>query len=175
DPTHLDSHQHVHRGEPARSALLAAARALGVPLRHFCPGVRHCGDFYGQTAGGEPFPEGIAVERLTAILAALPPGVTELACHPGAADGLASMYRAPRAVWRRCTARRGPSRSGRCATRACGGPWRGTESPSARSAACRRARPFARRGEARPADERTPAHLAPSIFRSAYAAAPRTA
>jgi predicted glycoside hydrolase/deacetylase ChbG (UPF0249 family) len=95
-PTHLDSHQHVHRREPARSAVLAAGRALGVPVRHFCPGVRYCGEFYGQQAG-RPFPEGIAVERLLAILAALPPGVTELSCHPGDAVGLDTMYRAERA------------------------------------------------------------------------------
>lgn len=31
------------------------------------------------------------------ILAALPPGVTELACHPGLDDGLHSTYRSERA------------------------------------------------------------------------------
>src|SRR5262245_29538363 len=33
DPTHLDSHQHVHREEPLRSLAAAAAERLGVPLR----------------------------------------------------------------------------------------------------------------------------------------------
>jgi predicted glycoside hydrolase/deacetylase ChbG (UPF0249 family) len=96
-PTHLDSHQHVHRSGPARSAVWQAARALGVPVRHFCPGVRHCGDFYGQTGDGQPFPEGVTVERLLVILAGLPAGVTELACHPGDGEGLDSMYRTERA------------------------------------------------------------------------------
>jgi predicted glycoside hydrolase/deacetylase ChbG (UPF0249 family) len=35
---------------------------------------------------------------LIEILAALPPGVTELACHPGLDDGLQSTYRSERAV-----------------------------------------------------------------------------
>src|SRR5262245_13398039 len=34
-PTHLDSHQHLHRHEPIRSVLRRAADELGVPLRHF--------------------------------------------------------------------------------------------------------------------------------------------
>ena len=35
NPTHIDSHQHVHTEEPVRSVLLKMARRLGVPLR-FC-------------------------------------------------------------------------------------------------------------------------------------------
>src|SRR5947208_2177006 len=40
DPTHLDAHQHVHREEPARSALLAMGRSLAVPVRGESPAVR---------------------------------------------------------------------------------------------------------------------------------------
>jgi len=97
DPTHLDSHQHVHRTEPVCSALAAAARRLAVPLRQVTPGVRHCGSFYGQTAEGQPFPEGISRERLLRILSELPPGVTELGCHPGEGGNLDSAYRDERA------------------------------------------------------------------------------
>jgi predicted glycoside hydrolase/deacetylase ChbG (UPF0249 family) len=97
-PTHLDSHQHVHREEPVRSVLIGLACDLGVPLRHFSPGVRYCGTFYGQTAKGLPFPEGIRVEALIQTLASLPPGVTELGCHPGEGDDLDSMYSHERAV-----------------------------------------------------------------------------
>jgi predicted glycoside hydrolase/deacetylase ChbG (UPF0249 family) len=97
DPTHLDSHQHVHREEPARSALRGMARRCVVPLRHFSPGIRYCGSFYGQTGKGEPIPEAISVETLIGVLSALPPGVTELACHPGYAEGLESMYQQERA------------------------------------------------------------------------------
>jgi predicted glycoside hydrolase/deacetylase ChbG (UPF0249 family) len=96
-PTHLDSHQHVHREEPVRGILLRMAHDLGVPLRHFSPEVSYCGDFYGQTGKGLPWPEAISVESLLGILTTLPPGVTELACHPGSGDDLDSMYRAERA------------------------------------------------------------------------------
>ena len=95
-PSHLDSHQHVHRQEPVRSVLAGVARDLGVPLRHFSA-VRYCGDFYGQTAQGQPFPQGVGVPWLLGVLAALPPGATELACHPGEAGAVDSMYRDERA------------------------------------------------------------------------------
>jgi predicted glycoside hydrolase/deacetylase ChbG (UPF0249 family) len=96
DPTHIDSHQHVHRSEPGRSLLLKVAASLKVPLRHFSA-VRYCGDFYGQTGTGLPFPEGIQPDGLVEILSALPAGTTELACHPGLDDDLQSMYRSERA------------------------------------------------------------------------------
>src|SRR5258708_1804855 len=37
DPTHLDSHQHVHRDEPLRALLINTARELNIPVRHFTP------------------------------------------------------------------------------------------------------------------------------------------
>lgn len=83
DPTHLDSHQHVHRNEPAESVTARLAAELGVALRDRTPRVRYCGEFYGQTGTGEPFPEGISLEHLVELIATLPPGNTELACHPG--------------------------------------------------------------------------------------------
>jgi len=93
DPTHIDSHQHLHRREPVHSALVETARKLAVPLRHYSSEIRYCGDFYGQTGTGVPLPEGISIDRLINILAALPPGITELGCHPGEANDLISMYR----------------------------------------------------------------------------------
>jgi predicted glycoside hydrolase/deacetylase ChbG (UPF0249 family) len=95
-PTHLDSHQHCHRDEPARSLLEKEARRLHVPLRSFDPLVRYCGDFYGQTDTCEPYPEAIGVEALIRILKALPAGITELACHPGLGEPPAGMYRSER-------------------------------------------------------------------------------
>lgn len=92
DPTHLDSHQHVHRSEPLRALALARARALGIPLRDCDSRVRHCGDYYGQSAECAPFPEGITVERLLEIFARLESGVTELGCHPGYAGGESDAY-----------------------------------------------------------------------------------
>lgn len=95
DPTHLDSHQHVHRCEPVASALAAVADRLGVPLRG--REVPYRGDFYGQGRRGEPLPELIGVDALVALLAAAPPGASELGCHPGFGDGgLESGYAAER-------------------------------------------------------------------------------
>lgn len=74
------------------------AGELAVPLRHYDPRIRHCGAFYGQTGEGHPLPEGISADALIEIFAALPAGVTELACHPGLDDELQSTYRSERAV-----------------------------------------------------------------------------
>lgn len=98
NPTHLDSHQHVHRTEPARSIVMREARKLGVVLRSHDAEVRYCGDFYGQSDKGYPYPEGISVEALLKILHHLPAGFTELGCHPGSGAVVDSIYRDERAV-----------------------------------------------------------------------------
>lgn len=92
DPTHIDSHQHVHSAEPARSVLVEAAHRLGVALRNCTPGIRYCGAFYGQTAAGMSLEDSISVSALIRILRGLPPGVTELGCHPGEADNRNAAY-----------------------------------------------------------------------------------
>src|SRR5262249_21134234 len=78
------------------SVVEEVAGRLGVPLRGCTPAVRYCGDFYGQTTEGTAVPEAISVSRLLGILAALSPGLTELACHPGEGDDLQTMYRQER-------------------------------------------------------------------------------
>jgi predicted glycoside hydrolase/deacetylase ChbG (UPF0249 family) len=98
DPTHLDSHQHVHREEPARSVLGELAASLGIPLRHYEQGVRHRGDFFGQTAKGERRLDALSVPALIEILGSLPLGTTELCCHPGYANDLVTTYRRERTV-----------------------------------------------------------------------------
>ena len=98
DPTHLDSHQDVHRRTPFRGVFLAMSRSLGLPLRGFTPDVIHCGCFYGQTRTGEPLPGAIGVEALLEIFETLSPGQTELGCHPGAGDGPGPGYRTERAI-----------------------------------------------------------------------------
>lgn len=97
-PTHLDSHQHVHREEPVRTLMRNAASRLGVPLRDESDAVRHCGTFYGQYGAGKPYPEGISVASLLEALDTLPAGTTELGCHPGwgRLDDLETMYAAER-------------------------------------------------------------------------------
>lgn len=96
-PTHIDSHQHVHRDEPVRSAVRRAAGVLGVPVRH-APGVRYCGAFYGQGRRGEPLPSLISADALAALVAQVGEGVTELACHPAAEVDFESSYGAERVV-----------------------------------------------------------------------------
>lgn len=99
NPTHLDSHQHVHLHEPARAVAGILADALAIPLRSRDRRVRYCGKFYGQSAEGVPMPELIQPEHLIRILRRLPTGITELGCHPGSADDreLMTMYRDERA------------------------------------------------------------------------------
>ena len=80
-PDHLDTHQHVHRREPVASAVRALAAETGLPLRE--AGVTYVGRFYGQDGVGRPWPQGIAVESLLALIDALPEGWTEFSCHPG--------------------------------------------------------------------------------------------
>ena len=92
-PTHVDSHQHAHRAEPLLGIAQSMAEQLRVPLRHFTPGVRYCGDFYGQGGKGDPLPQLITPAALVDAISALPPGVTELACHPGEDPTLNSPYR----------------------------------------------------------------------------------
>ena len=92
DPTHLDSHQHVHRDEPLRSIVVDIAQQIGVPIRHFHDRIRYCGVFYGQTGKGEPYPIGISMDHLLATLNSLEPGITELGCHPGVGGDVESMY-----------------------------------------------------------------------------------
>ncbi len=95
EPTHLDSHQHVHHDEPVKAIMVALAGQLRVPLRSFSDRVHYTSEFHGQVRG-DPFPEGVGYEHLLGILRSLPPGVTELGCHPGYAGGLETTYLAER-------------------------------------------------------------------------------
>jgi predicted glycoside hydrolase/deacetylase ChbG (UPF0249 family) len=94
DPTHLDSHQHVHESEPVKGVTEALAAELGLPLRN--RSVRYEGGFYGQSGKGDPFPEGITPEALIELIRALPPGWTEIGCHPAAGPVPTSSYDAER-------------------------------------------------------------------------------
>jgi chitin disaccharide deacetylase len=91
-PTHLDSHQHVHLREPARTILVEIAERLGVPLRNCSREVSYCGSFYGQADDGTTLPDVISVDGLIRILETLPAGCTELACHPAAECDLQTLY-----------------------------------------------------------------------------------
>jgi predicted glycoside hydrolase/deacetylase ChbG (UPF0249 family) len=96
DPTHLDSHQHVHESEPVKGVTEALAAELGVPLRNRA--IRYEGGFYGQSGKGEPFPAGITPARLIELIHSLPPGWTEIGCHPAAGPVPTSSYDTERQV-----------------------------------------------------------------------------
>jgi predicted glycoside hydrolase/deacetylase ChbG (UPF0249 family) len=91
DPTHIDSHQHVHRLEPVRAVLSGIARDLNVPLREHAA-IKYCGEFYGQDEAGTPAEHRVTVRALLDLLAGLPPGITELVCHPASRHDVNSMY-----------------------------------------------------------------------------------
>lgn len=95
-PTHLDSHQHAHRNEPLRSIVIAKGSELGIPVRHFTPRVRYCGDFYGQNEQGESFPERLTPSFLSRVVRSFGDGVAELCCHPAAAVDFNSAYSSER-------------------------------------------------------------------------------
>ena len=98
DPTHIDSHQHVHLREPVRSIVEGHARELAVPLRGCDAHISYCGEFYGQDTNGLPLPDRVTAEALTRILKSLPEGTTELCCHPAAGTDLRTMYSTERAA-----------------------------------------------------------------------------
>lgn len=96
DPTHLDSHQHVHESEPVKDVAEVLAAELGLPLRNRA--IRYEGGFYGQSGKGEPFPEGITVSALANLIRSLPPGWSEIGCHPAAGPVPTSSYDAERQI-----------------------------------------------------------------------------
>jgi predicted glycoside hydrolase/deacetylase ChbG (UPF0249 family) len=97
EPSHINSHQHVHMREPVRSVALQICERLGVPLRNLCPRIHYFMEFYGQTNEGLPLPTHISLKRLIESLSTLPNGFTVLICHPGDVDDLKTMYQMERA------------------------------------------------------------------------------
>jgi hypothetical protein len=65
-----------------------------VPLRNRA--IRYEGGFYGQSGKGDPYPDGIAPQRLCELIHSLPPGWTEIGCHPAAGPVPTSSYDAER-------------------------------------------------------------------------------
>jgi len=92
DPTHLDSHQHVHAAAPALAIVKAIGTRLRIPVRDVSPVVRYVGDFYGQGSKGERLKDAVTAEHLVRIIRGLPEGVTELGCHPGIGRDAGGMY-----------------------------------------------------------------------------------
>ena len=96
-PTHLDSHQHIHtKNENVRTAAEEMAAGLGIPLRSHGDEIKYLGRFYGQTTEGYSLPEQITPEALVEILGEIEPGTTELGCHPGDGSDPPDTYAAER-------------------------------------------------------------------------------
>jgi adenylyl-sulfate kinase len=92
DPTHIDSHQHLHVGSTATLALAEIGHELGVPVRHLTEGIRYLGEFYGQSDKGDPHPETVTLSSLVGLIRRLRPGVTEMSCHPALSVDFDSVY-----------------------------------------------------------------------------------
>jgi predicted glycoside hydrolase/deacetylase ChbG (UPF0249 family) len=85
-PTHIDSHQHVHRHPGRAPFFLALAEEHRIPLRDFCA-VFSVGGFYAQWEYGVSNPDHVSFDVLAHILTKdVPHGITELGCHPGYFD-----------------------------------------------------------------------------------------
>jgi predicted glycoside hydrolase/deacetylase ChbG (UPF0249 family) len=96
-PTHLDSHQHLHRSEPLRSTLLAIASVHSIPVRHHSP-ARYSGAFYAQGSRGDAHLEAISPDALAGTIQSLTDPLTELCCHPAAGPVPMSSYDSERLV-----------------------------------------------------------------------------
>ena len=85
-PTHLDSHQHVHRHHMRRGLFEELSDEEGLPLRDRPP-VVFKGGFYGQWTYGVFEPEKVSFEALARILRhEITDGIYEMSCHPGYHD-----------------------------------------------------------------------------------------
>jgi chitin disaccharide deacetylase len=85
-PTHLDSHQHVHRHPMRRRLFEELADEESLPLRDRPP-VVFKGGFYAQWVYGVSEPERVSFSALERILRReITEGVYEMSCHPGYFD-----------------------------------------------------------------------------------------
>jgi chitin disaccharide deacetylase len=96
-PTHLDSHQHVHRLRECRPAFEELAAEHGLHLRD-APPVTYKGGFYGQWEYGVSDPTKVSLEALDRILRQeISAGIYEMCVHPGRVDAaFQSVYHADR-------------------------------------------------------------------------------
>jgi predicted glycoside hydrolase/deacetylase ChbG (UPF0249 family) len=98
DPTHVDSHHHVHMSRLETFAPLVAP--LGVPLRGDGR-VRYLGDYYGHPRRGVIDLDRVRAPFLLDLIAreASADGFTELGCHPARVTAdLVSSYSSEREV-----------------------------------------------------------------------------
>lgn len=99
DPTHVDSHHHVHASAGRLQIFSELVRPLGVPLRHDGR-VRYLGGFWGQSQRGVTVPEQISRGALLQLVrTGARDGFSEIGCHPARLTGdLRSSYLNERAI-----------------------------------------------------------------------------
>ena len=89
-PTHFDSHHHSHRTPAVFEAVRTLARETEKPVRNPGPGLADRLRREGvKTTDGfleDFFGDGATLDGLLAIFRRLPPGSTELMCHPAVVD-----------------------------------------------------------------------------------------
>jgi predicted glycoside hydrolase/deacetylase ChbG (UPF0249 family) len=97
EPTHLDSHKHVHETDAAFGAAAETLAAeLEVPLRNRA--IRYERSFYGRDEDGASAPDLISPQHLIDLIETLPPGWTEIGCHPAAGPVPTSSYDSERQI-----------------------------------------------------------------------------
>jgi chitin disaccharide deacetylase len=88
-PTHIDSHQEIHRRRPCQPSFVELAEEHGLPLRSRPP-VTFKGSFYAQWEHGVSEPEKVSFEALSQIVSTeVTHGIYELGVHPGYHDAAA--------------------------------------------------------------------------------------
>lgn len=89
-PTHLDSHHHSHRLPAVADALAGIASRHRLPVRGAgAESTRHmrgAGLVTPDRFDESFFGAGATLDGLLSVLAELPPGITELMCHPARVD-----------------------------------------------------------------------------------------
>jgi predicted glycoside hydrolase/deacetylase ChbG (UPF0249 family) len=99
DPTHFDSHHHVHREGARIKMFKALVEPLGIPVRHDGR-VAYIGGFWAQWEPGVTELDHVRRSFLLKLVATeVLDGFTELACHPARVTGdFSSSYLDERAV-----------------------------------------------------------------------------
>ncbi len=97
-PTHIDSHQHVHREFNIGRFFIELSQRYGRPLRGYCE-VVYVSGFYGQWEYGKTEEKYISVEFLISLLKERKSEFSEIACHPGyVVDGFEPPYNREREI-----------------------------------------------------------------------------
>lgn len=85
-PTHIDTHHNLHEHDRFLDIVVSIARRLAVPVRCLSEGALSIRGITPVAVHMKYFGGHDAVNRLLAVMDALPDGTTEIPCHPGYVD-----------------------------------------------------------------------------------------